>query len=110
MYKDFINFTLMGVLVLLISCSKDDNSQIVFRDITAKTVSPVSCNIYVYQIEIDLQEGKKWVGIIDLPEKYRRPDLQIILNLAEYDLSKLACVTLSPNEFYYARNVRLSQE
>tara|TARA_R110002012_G_scaffold85005_1_gene212032 strand:+ start:17166 stop:17498 length:333 start_codon:yes stop_codon:yes gene_type:complete len=107
MLKDFLKYTLVYIPILIISCSKNNDAPIIFKGVAAKTIRPVSCTVFVYQVEIDSEQGKEWIGTIELPEEFRKPDLEIILDLAEYDQSELGCIALSPIEFYYARNVRL---
>lgn len=110
MSKNFLKYTLACIPILIFSCSKNDDAPMIFKNVAAKTIRPVSCTVFVYQVEIESEGEKKWIGTIELPEEFRKPDLEIFLDLAQYGQSELACVTLSPIEFYYARNVRLNNE
>lgn len=92
--------------ILSVSCSKTDDD-IVFSSVKATTIGPVSCTRNVYEIEIESPTEKRIVGVVDLPDFYRKPDLQIKLDLLKFDTDGLACVTLSPTTFYRAGKVML---
>jgi len=61
----------------------------------------------VHEVKLKFPEGERTVGIVDLPNEFKESKLVILIDVFGFNEDGMACVTLSPNEFYKAGRVSL---